>query len=91
MKSFVIDCTQISDQSAFWKAYLDATNPEDGRYFGRNLDAFWDAIDGGGPGWPGECELHFVNTKHLRLLETEFFAGLERIAVKSRFVKLIFD
>ncbi|QNA83395.1 hypothetical protein G4G27_04785 [Sphingomonas sp. So64.6b] len=29
------------------------------------MDAFWDAIEHGGPGWPGEAKLIFVRSSEL--------------------------
>jgi hypothetical protein len=60
-----IDCTDVHTAAIFWQRYLDATEPEGAGHFGRNLDAFWDAIEGGGPGWPGECGLRFINSDAL--------------------------
>ncbi|NRP18923.1 hypothetical protein LPJGGPFB_02170 [Ensifer adhaerens] len=51
--------------------------------FGRNLDAFWDAIEGGGPGWPGEVTLIFSHSDQLSKLRTpdgSFLDALKKIA-----------
>ncbi|MNJ70314.1 Barstar (barnase inhibitor) [compost metagenome] len=61
MHFYTIDCAQLKDEGTFWQAYLAATEPEDAGYFGCNLDAFWDALNEG-PGWPGECQLMFIDT-----------------------------
>ncbi|WP_331990129.1 barstar family protein [Chitinimonas sp.] len=88
MHSYTIDCVHITDESAFWQAYLAATNPEGAGYFGRNLDAFWDALNGG-PGWPGECQLKFVNTASLKVLnEGRFYVALQEIARDSELVEV---
>ena len=80
MQTFIIDCRGIKTEDEFWQRYIDVTNPEGRRYFGRNLDAFWDAVEGGGPGWPGECELTFTNVDALRALGRPFLKEFENIA-----------
>lgn len=65
MRTITIDCAGVGSIDAFWQRYLDATQPEAARSFGRNLDAFWDAIEAGGPGWPGEAKLVFRNSAAL--------------------------
>ena len=61
MKRFVIDCSTVRTAEEFWQAYLDVVEPQGAELFGRNLDAFNDAL-AGGPGFPGECELSLVNS-----------------------------
>ncbi len=84
MREIIIDCAGLTSTETFWRRYLDAAKPEDAALFGRNLDAFWDAIEGGGPGWPGEVRLVFLNTAQLAGLRTanggSFLDALRRIA-----------
>ena len=88
MRTYTVDCAQLKDESAFWQAYLTATEPEGADCFGCNLDAFWDALNGG-PGWPGECQLNFVNTTNLKTLkEGYFYQALKEIARDSEFVEV---
>ncbi|WP_374422711.1 barstar family protein [Chromobacterium sp.] len=88
MRHYTIDCALIKDESAFWQAYLIAIKPEGAGYFGCNLDAFWDALNGG-PGWPGECQLNFINTANLKALgDGYFYQALQKIARDSDFVKV---
>ncbi len=63
----VVDCNGVSTAKEFWQRYLDAVQPVE-KGFGCNLDAFWDAIEGGGPGWPGRCRLVFRGTGALENL-----------------------
>lgn len=66
MRTAVIDCAGITSVEEFWQAYLDSTMPYAPGYFGRNLNAFWDAISGGGPGCPVDYEqLNFINLREL--------------------------
>jgi ribonuclease inhibitor len=90
--SIVVDCDGVTTASEFWQRYLDAVQPaEDG--FGRNLDAFWDAIEGGGPGYPGPCKLFFRGTgglAHLRLPGGgSFLAALREMANDATKVEVI--
>lgn len=79
-----IDCAGVTDVGEFWQRYLDAAQPADADLFGRNLDAFWDAVEGGGPGWPGPVRLVFTNTgqmNSLRILNGgSFLEKLQQIA-----------
>lgn len=77
----VIDCTLLASEEDFWNPYVETANPEGKEYFGRNLDAFWDAVSAGGPGWPGTCELRFINTDGIKTLcNGAFYESLKKIA-----------
>ncbi|WDZ78559.1 barstar family protein [Ensifer adhaerens] len=96
MKKVVIDCTGIRSAAEFWQRYLDVAEPEGAGMFGCNLDAFWDALEGGGPGWPGDVALVFSNSDELSGLRTgkgnvPFLDALKTIAseVTTISVKLI--
>ena len=92
MRSFTIDCGSLKDEASFWQAYIDAVSPEGAKIFGRNLDAFWDAISGGGPGWPGECELHIVNTEPLKTFRNgSFYKALKEMTNESKSVQLYIE
>jgi ribonuclease inhibitor len=94
MRAIHIDCANIESADAFWQRYLDVVQPDGGEMFGRNLDAFWDAVEGGGPGWPGDVELVFTNSRLLEPLKTaggaSFLAGLIRISEQATHAKLRF-
>jgi ribonuclease inhibitor len=80
MNTITIDCAEVTTEADFWELYLKCTNPVHGDYFGRNLDAFWDAL-AGGPGFPGEVALAFINTKSIRdIRDGAFYAALKDIA-----------
>jgi RNAse (barnase) inhibitor barstar len=70
MREIIIDCTGVTSTAELWQRYLDAAKPENASMFGRNLDAFWDAVEGGGPGWPGEVNLTFEHSDQLSTLRT---------------------
>ena len=70
---------------------MKSAEPDSSGYFGRNLDAFWDGLNGG-PGWPGECEPQFISTQPLLALRGgHFLEALRDIASRSTIVKVTFD
>jgi ribonuclease inhibitor len=88
MRTVTIDCAGIQSEAEFWERYLRSTDAEGAGYFGRNLDAFWDALNGG-PGWPGECELRFSNTAQMAQFRSgNFLRALQRIAEESDLVRV---
>ena len=84
MRTIYIDCADVTSDSELWQRYLDAAQPEGADRFGRNLDAFWDAIERGGPGWPGAANLVFTQTADLAPVQLangdSLLAGLQQIA-----------
>lgn len=89
---YVFDGLAFSCGADFWRAYLSVVRPEAGAGFGCNLDAFRDALLGGGPGWPGERELCWINTENLRSWrQGRFLAGLQALASDSRAIRLILE
>lgn len=92
MREFIIDCSEFNDEADFWTAYLSTTQPEGAQLFGRNFDALWDALSAGGPGWPGECVLRFVNTDVLRRWQDgNFYRTLQKIALDSKTIAIHMD
>ena len=80
MKEYVIDCTTVESEQQFWEQYVRVVHPDGAELFGRNLDAFWDAVSAGGPGWPGECRLRFTHTQLVQQFRNGFFySALKRI------------
>lgn len=82
MLTLVIDCRGVASEAEFWERHLEAVRPEGAERFGRSLHAFWDAVERGGPGWPGECALHFAYAHELRGLKGGTF--LERLRAIAR-------
>jgi ribonuclease inhibitor len=92
LSEITVDCAPVQTEADFWRVYVATVKPEGARYFGRNLDAFRDAILGGGPGWPGECVLRFVNTAQLKTFgDGRFHTVLVEIAQSSRFVQVVVE
>jgi len=83
MSEVTVNCEGISSEHEFWGRYLEVVQPDGAGYFGCNLDAFNDAL-AGGPGWPGEQAVRFVNTACLRSLrQGSFFQSLVEITSQS--------
>ena len=82
MKTIVIECSNLKSISEFWDRYVREVQPQGAEHFGRNLDAFNDAL-AGGPGFPGKCELVFRNSEALDSLQTGFLKILKDIVAKS--------
>jgi len=95
MKTITIDCAGVNSADEFWGRYLDATEPDGAEHFGRNLDAFWDAIEGGGPGWPGEVVLAFQHADALSDLRTSaggsLLNGLRQVAQQATRIRVQFS
>ena len=76
----------------FWNKYVAEIDSESGKLFGKNLDAFNDAITSEGPGFPGDCIIEIIGTKKLEKVfgkeNFEFIIGLLRDA---EFVDLIIE
>ena len=79
----IVDCVNVHDESEFWDAYVDAARPQGADVFGKNLDAFWDAIYGG-PGFTDAHAIYFINTFQVRGINSgRFYAALTRIVEDS--------
>lgn len=90
MRTIHIDCAGVKSEGEVCQRYLDAAQPEGAGYFGCNLNAFWDAVEGGGPGWPGEAELVFTNSADLFHLPNgrSFLKELRNIAKEATFTRV---
>ncbi|MFZ6814593.1 barstar family protein [Undibacterium sp. Rencai35W] len=91
MQIYTIDCKDVLSEVDFWQIYLQTVEPEGTHYFGKNLHALWDGVNGG-PGWPGLCELHFINTQSLRTLnDCLFYEQLCKLAKKSKTIQIFIE
>jgi hypothetical protein len=92
MRTIYIDCRGVRSAEELWRRYIEAAKPDGAHLFGRNLDAFRDAIYGGGPGWPGNARLVFTNTIDLEFLTLpdgrSFLDGLKQIARDATHIKV---
>ena len=95
MRTVIVNCADTKSESEFWQRYIDAVQPDGDNLFGRNLAAFWDAIEGGGPGWPGEVRLVLRNANHLAAIEVgddlSLLDGLRRVATEATFVAIVLE
>ena len=61
-------------------------------YFGQNLQAFQDAISGGGPGFPGDCMIEIIGSAQLQeIFGQEGFDVILRLLREADFVELIVE
>ncbi|MEQ5837814.1 barstar family protein [Marinobacter sp. NFXS9] len=89
MDTIVIDCQNVRDESDFWQLYVEIVRPEGAEFFGRNASAFWDAISGGGPGWPGDVKLLFVHAETLSSINSgNLLRRLQEIQLHSQRVRV---
>lgn len=74
----------------FWNAYAKEIDSESAKYFGKNLDAFNDAISAAGPGYPGECTIEIIGTENLnKIFGLKDFQFIIELLTKVDFVDLI--
>jgi hypothetical protein len=76
----------------FWNKYVAEIDSDSAKLFGKNLDAFNDAIKAKGPGFPGDCIIEIIGTKKLEKVfgkkDFDFIISLLRDA---EFVDLIIE
>ncbi len=76
----------------FWNEYISEIDSESGKFFGKNLDAFNDAITAEGPGFPGECIIEIIGTEKLeKVFGKEDFEFIIGILKDAEFVELIME
>lgn len=82
--TITLDGAELSTFDDFWRTYRHQIDPDSARFMGKNLDAWYDATHGGGPGYPGECILHLKNCAKLEALfppgKFEIFVEIARTA-----------
>jgi ribonuclease inhibitor len=94
LKTVYIDCAGVTSGDELWRRYLDSARPDGADLFGRNLDAFWDAVEGGGPGYPGEVRLVFEHSHALAALRlrdgSSYLDHLRKMARDAIWAKIEF-
>ena len=92
MRTIYIDCLGAKNEAQVWQRYIDAATPDGAVMFGRNLDAFWDAVECGGPGWPGDAELVFRHSATLAAIRigngASFLDALRQMAGEATRTKI---
>jgi ribonuclease inhibitor len=90
-RTIVVDCDGVLSEAEFWSRYEAAAGPREPG-FGRNLDAFWDAAEGDGPGSAGEVDLRIVNCSAVAGLgDGQFLEALRRIASETRRIRVTLE
>ena len=91
-KKIFINGEFCGTKEAFWNKYIAEIDSESGKLFGKNLDAFNDAITAEGPGFTGDCIIEIIGTEKLENVfgkeDFDFIIGLLRDA---EFVDLIIE
>ena len=94
MEEFRIDCSTIETPDQFWREYVLAIGDDACRDFGRNLDAFNDALSGG-PGFPGNgSKVRLLHSAALQRIEAgAFLSSLQDIASDplNRAARVVFE
>ncbi|MEY8849846.1 barstar family protein [Psychroserpens sp. XS_ASV72] len=76
----------------FWKRYISDFDFQSKKDFGKNLDAFNDAITAEGPGFPGDCIIEITGSENLkRIFGNEDFEFIIELLREAKFVKLILE
>jgi ribonuclease inhibitor len=93
MNTVVIDCRGVKSASEFWAKYVEVVRPDGAAVFGRNLDAFWDALSAGGPGFPQQDQVRFIHSDQLGAIDGgAFLEALQRIAREAHSpVQVVFE
>lgn len=91
-KNIFINGYSCKSQGDFWNQYVNQIPSDSAKFFGRNLDAFNDAITGGGPGFPGDCIIEIVGTEDLEeLFGKRNFEYIISLLEEAKFVDLILE
>ena len=76
----------------FWDKYAAEVATESIKHFGKNLEAFRDAITAGGPGYPGDCIIEIIGTKKLeQIFGKKDFDSIINLLREADFVELILE
>lgn len=76
----------------FWNKYVAEIDSESAKHFGKNLDAFNDAITAEGPGFPGDCIVEIIGTDSLeKIFGKEDFNFIIKLLKEAKFVDLIVE
>jgi len=76
----------------FWNKHVAKIAFESGKYFGKNLDDFNDAVTSGGPGFPGDYIIEIIETKKLEeIFGKENFDFIIGLLKEAEFVDLIIE
>lgn len=86
-----IDGNTCERKIDFWDSYASQIPKDSAMYFGKNLDAFNDALTAGGPGFPGDCLIKIIGVNKLRGLFGAQFDFIIKLLSEADFVELIIE
>ncbi|MFK8059781.1 MAG: hypothetical protein AB8B78_06770 [Polaribacter sp.] len=91
-RNIFIDGHLCNTKLDFWNKYVSEIDYKSGKGFGKNLDAFNDAINHKGPGFPGDCFIEIVGVKNLiKIFGKPDFEYIIDTLHKSKFVELVVE
>ncbi|WP_109301211.1 hypothetical protein [Aquimarina sp. AU474] len=91
-KKIFINGEFCETQLDFWDKYTEEIDKESAKNFGKNLDAFNDAITAQGPGYPGDSVIEIIGTEKLtKIFGKENFNFIIDLLTKANFVDLIIE
>lgn len=91
-RKIFIDGNNCNSKADFWNQYTSQISAESAEHFGKNLDAFNDAITGAGPGFPGECLIEILGKNKLKqVLGIKEFNFIHKLLQEAQFVDLIIE
>ena len=91
-KKIFINGNFCETKEDFWNKYVSEIGAESANSFGKNIDAFEDAIIAEGPGFPDNCVIEIIGTEKLkRIFGKEDFNLIIKLLINAEFVELIVE
>ena len=79
-------------QEDFWSNYTKQIPYKSAKNFGKNLDAFNDAITAAGPGFPGDCLIEIIGINELsKIFGVQNMKFIIKLLQDAEFVDLIIE
>jgi len=79
-------------QEDFWNKYTKQIPSKSVKNFGKNLDAFNDAITAAGPGFPGDCLIEIIGIEELsKIFGVQNIKFIIKLLRDAEFVDLIIE
>lgn len=91
-RNIYIDGELCYSKADFWNIYASQIDSESRKGFGKNLDAFNDAINAKGPGFPGNCFIEITGIEKLiEIFGKSNFDFIIETLKKSKFIELVVE
>ena len=91
-RRIILNGYYCNSQDYFWNKYTRQISSDSGKNFGKNLDAFNDAITGAGPGFPGDCLIEIVGVDELiKIFGASKMETIIKLLDEAEFVDLIIE